>query len=123
MDYREVYDINRKKKCKPTFKRWKFNKLFLLVKEHVQSLVGKEYGDNCFTAEGLSKKFAAKIALIHKAIHIIKRDSIPGYYISESNEAPHESTRNSFFYHGEGKSGWAATVYLINKREESKEEA
>jgi hypothetical protein len=68
-----------------------------------------------FTAESLSEQFKAKRKLVDKAIHIIKRDSITGYYISESNSIPHDSNRDPMRW-GKGYGAWSATVYYIIKR-------
>jgi ribosomal protein L1 len=111
----------RPKKAKPSFKHWDFNKLLNNIKLHINFIKDDKFNNvngvsaPAFTAESLSEQFKAKRKLIDKAIHIIKRDSIPGYYINESNSIMHDSNRDPM--NGGGPGGWMATVYYIHKKE------
>jgi hypothetical protein len=117
MRYRDPWNYKKRKKTlKPTFKStWTVEKLLdVLIADCNESLKTKDRFEFC--AEDLSKKHRAKIEIVRAAIQKFRLNIPEGYFISEHNSAPHESSRHKFFWHGPGLGGWCATWYAVNKR-------
>ena len=115
MIYREPFDNKKRKpKLKSSYKAWTVEKLLeQLIREMNENLQGDEPWR--FLAEKISEKYRAKPKIVMAAIQKLRLNIPKGYCLRASNEAPHESTRNRFFYHGPNKSGWAATMYIVDK--------
>ena len=106
----------RKRLLKPSYKStWTVDKLLSQVLGDILVRIEEDRLPFSFTKEGLSTKFRAKVEIVSAMIQKLRLKIPKGYYIGEYNDAPHESSRNKFFWHGPNKGGWAATVYTINK--------
>jgi hypothetical protein len=116
MIYRDPSDKQKRKRIfKPSFKStWTVEKLLKELIQECDSNI-KTNGGWSFCAEKLSEKYRAKIDIVRAAIQGLRLNIQHGYHIYKANRAPHESSRNKFFYHGPNKSGWCATVYYIKK--------
>jgi hypothetical protein len=105
----------RKRLLKPSYKStWTVEKVLqLLVNECNANIQMHEHW--CFYAEEISAKYRIKIEIVQQAIQKFRLNIPQGYHIFTYNSAPHESSRNRFFWHGPNKGGWEATVYHVNK--------
>lgn len=115
MLYREPSDKEKRKiKLKPSYKAWIVDNLLAeIINECSINLIGD--GPWRFCAEQFSKKYKAKPKIVSAAIQKFKLHIPKGYCLKTINSAPHESSRHRFFYHGPNKSGWQATVYIVDK--------
>lgn len=105
----------RKRPMKPSYKStWTLDKLLKELINECDANI-QINGSWCFCAEELSDKYRAKIEMVRAAIQGLRLKIPQGYYIGEHNDAPHESSRNSFFWHGPNKSGWCTTFYTVKK--------
>lgn len=116
MTYRDPsHKKKRKRPMKPSYKStWTHDKL---LKELINECNANIQLNGCWTfcAESLSDQYKAKIEIVRSAIQSLRLNIPHGYRIRERNTAPHESSRNKFFWHGPDLGGWCATCYDVEK--------
>lgn len=130
MNNREPYNNGKRKKpLKPLFKStWSAEKLYNVLLEECYKYISENNNNNkdyysiwSFSRENISRKYNTKPKIAEHAIFMLRTRPPKGYYIGTINSAPHESSRNRFFWHGPNKSGWRATFYCLMERERDEE--